>query len=934
MRRFIHCFLLSVIAAMSVIVVTRPAASKATAPAMVDVHVALVDEPLAGAFVALTPADAATSGAYGDVTDVGGTAAFIGVSAGTYTVTASWPGATLGETLLVVGADISATLTLTRTGSRLRALGAYGAQVGTIVADGKSGVFYLNTTGVPSFYRTGDYGGHWAPVTLRIDDEARGLVGDSVGSPATSGHPGEIAAVAAGKVFYSRDFGNTWRSFTAPAIANPTLLWGHVGDHSVLLAVEAAPGTRLFYTVMPTSTLSAAPTGMTELTGANNFRLSGGDKLHLSNGSAAPILAVAAGTGSAVTLYELPVSGGAMPGRSSALSSTVSGFPAFAPTFVRLGGPAIGEALGSGATPDTLLVYSNDATPAATAVMAVHATGVWSATTAVEFRAQFGDGVDAGGSFNSGGSSCGGQPGSIGSLAPAQSGVGSVSQCWLVKSGATLIVRPVQGINNNTGFAFDAGYDGTTNAVIISGDGSKGAVKSALSDPFSNRPTFPGWPQLAASGTVSTSSGLALRGVRSPVVRDTVFGATANELITVFSFTGGGRVVASNDGGETFFDLPQKASFTCGMAGLNRAGCASRMGVNLPPVQTTQSGGMAVDWWIGASGTRWLLANAGGGGTTLWITATDTITPGAVLIDLLGSETLLPNVPVSLVGLHGQDMAYVGMGDRADNAGSYAAGGLYQAALTGTVLSYNGTYTAVAGITQGVPALEYCGVTGSAASISDTLIAAIAATSDNGTNGGIARFTTAATTPVSQSVSLAGANFREVRADCATGTVWAGAYVNSGIGLFKSTDGGATFVQQSAPTWVTGTVPSGSLNNNLRNIETLAISPDDAATLIVVTKDGDVIGTRDGGVTWGIINDATSPTGRRFGNERPGDIEIPPAPVSKRGPTRAAATLVEPTAVFGSSAGLFTAQVSWSSSVDQPPPPPVSYSVHLPLVRR
>lgn len=905
----------------------QPQPSAAASTITVAVNVTLGGAPLPGAFVALVPAGADTTGEFGGITAKDGILSIASVAPGSYRVSASSPGLTLGQSVITITTDaasvravqvdgiVTATLELTRTGSRLAALDAYGAQVGTIVADGKSGVFYLNTTGVPSFYRTGDYGGHWAPVTLRVDDESRGLIGDSVGSPAASGYPGEIAAIGAGKVFYSRDFGNTWASFSAPMMASPVLMWGHVGATSVLFAAEAAPGTRLFYTVMPTSTASTPPAGMTELAPPDNFRQSSGDRLHLANGASQPILAVAAGAGSSVTLYEIALSGSGINGRTSAVSSTLSGFPAFAPTFVRIGGPASGASLGAGNTPDTVLVYSNNATPAATAAMAVHSSGVWTTTTSVEFRQQGNDSVDPSGSFNSGGSSCGGQPGSIGSLAPAQSGVGSVSQCWVVKDGATLVVRFVAGINNNTGFAFDAGYDGGANQVIISGDGSKGTVKSAWQNPGLNRPQFPGWPQLAGSGTLTNSGGLSLRGVRSPVVRDTAFGPTASDLVIVFSFTGGGRVVGSNDGGATFFDLPQLAAPHAPPPGPPCARhCASELAVT-PSPGLVQNGGLAVDWWRGAGDTPWLLANVGNGGAAMWLTSTAQLTETSVLVALNGSNIFTSIVPVSLVGLSGHDRAFVGLGDRGDNPGSYGAGGLMQVSITGTAAAYTGSFSLVPGLTQGVPALDYCAVLSATTTTSDTLFAAIAATTDNGTNGTIARFSSASATPVAESVTVAGANFREVRAGCASGTVWAGAYVNSGTGLFKSTDGGATFAQLSTLAWTTDTVPSPGISNTLRNIETLAVDANDNNTVIAVSKDGDVIATNNGGATWFIINDAASPRGRRFGSERPGDVEIPPASTGALAAKSTRAALGASNAMFGSSAGLFTTLVSWSSSV-------------------
>ena len=823
----------------------------------VGVRVLVDGAAVEGAFVALVPADLSTSEKYSGITREDGGMGVAGVATGTYTLTISYAGTGLHEEAISLGLGSFFTRVLTSTVSAFRSLGAYGAQVGTIVADGRSGTFYLNTTGVPSLFRTTNYGGYWSAVTLREDSARRGLVGTSVGSPATSGYAGELAVVAEGKVYYSLDFGNTWASFSLPGDLSggpngPLLLWGHVGDHSVLLAA-AAPN--LGYAVMPTSTVAAAPTSMTMLSGpASFYRNSATDQLHIANGSAAPFLAVASNDGT-VTLYELQVDGsGVLINAATAASTTVSGFPVVDPTLVRVGGPATGEAIGLGSTPSTILVYANS-TPAA--VMAVYSGGVWDATTSTEFRNQFDDGVNGGGSWNSGGSSCGAQDGAIGSLAPAQDGVGTVAQCWVTKDGAKLVARYVQGINNNTGFAFDAGYDGATNMVVISGDGENGAVKSAYLDPSMNRPTFSDWPDLASSGILTDSGGLSLRGVRTPVVRDTAIGPNGNEMVTVLSFTGGGRVIGSVNSGRTFFDLPQRN-------GLGE----------------TQNGGMAVDWWQGAAGGHWLMVNAGGGGNTLWLTDTDSITTTsgvATLPDTQFGPQGDPK-PIAIGGVPGSDVAYVGLGDRQDNNPMLTAGGLYKMEITGTA----GTYTMISqslGITNGVPAIDACGVNAlSALAITDTVFAAVAATGNTTYDGAILRFSGATGTPVQESVSVAGANFRDVRVSCEAAVVWAAAYVNSGVGLFESLDGGATFTQVTSMTWTTDTTLAdpNPLLSNLRSVETLAISPDDSNIVVVVSKDGDVVSTSDGGATWSVVNNVSA-GGKRFGAELPGDIEIAPA---------------------------------------------------------
>lgn len=858
------------------------------------VRVVVESEVVDGAFVSLIPTDASTGFTetlkFGGITEGDGVG-FTGIATGTYTMTISFGGASLHEEVVALGVGSFLTRSLTTTVSAFRSLGAYGAQVGTIVADGRSGTFYLNTTGIPSLFRTTNYGGYWASVTPRTDSVTRGLSDASVGRPAASGYAGEVAVAAEGKIWYSQDFGNTWDSFTLPVALSggpngPQLLWGRVGYHSVLMAES---GGSMGYAVMPNG-LCTAPTMMTMLSGPANFmKNTVTDRIHVANGGLSPFLAVAANDGT-VTLYELRVTVGCgIDDAATAPSYTVSGFPVSDPTFVRLGGTtAVGQVLPGGVSeaPATILVYYNDLPKA---VMATYNPG-WELTTDVEFRNQWDDGVDAGGSWNSGGSSCGAQPGSVGALAGNVDGVGTVSQCWVTKQGTTLVARYVQGINNNTGFAFDADYDGTTNMVVISGDGENGAVKSAYIDPALNRPVFGDWPQIAASGILTSSGGLSLRGVRTPVVRDTAIGPNSNEIVTVLSFTGGGRVLGSANSGRTFFDLPQRMGFG-----------------------EQQEGGMAVDWWRGASDGYWLLVNAGGGiNTTLWLTDTDSITRttglGALTGSQFGSGPTDPR-PVSIGGVPGADVAYVGLGERQDNSTALAAGGLYKIEITGTA----GSYTMISQtleVTRGVPAIDACGVSStSTGAITDTVFAAVTESANDLRDGTILRYSNATGTPVAQPVSVASANFRDVRASCDAAVVWAAAYVGSGVGLFQSLDGGATFTQVTAMAWTTDTTSNtGALTGNLQRVETLAISPDDPNIVMAVTKDGDVISTSDGGATWSVVNN-TLDGGRRFGLEVPGDIEIPSAASGARGARITSA----PVAVLGSSAGMYSAALRLTS---------------------
>lgn len=840
--------------------------------------------PVPGAFVALTGA----AGQYGGVTDNAGQLLLSDVVTGSYTAAASAPGTTVGSApVTVASSPVTATITVTDSGTIFHGHRAYGSQTGGIVADGKSGVFYLNTTAIPSLFRTGDYGGTWAPVTISTDDSDDGIDGTtSVANPATSGYPGEIAAVAGDKIWYSRDFGVTWASF--PVTGTPTLFWGHVGTTSILFAVDEG-STTIAYTPMPTHASPSVVPSLTPM--ANSFKLDAGDSVFLANGATQPIMAVASHTGSTVTLYEVT----STPDRLSASSVTVSNAaPASAPTFVRLGGSLTGPTIGSsGQAPNTILVYSD---AAGAAVMSTYASGAWTSTTATVFKQPESEADDPSGSFNSGPSSCGGQSDAIGSVSPLGS-VGSVAGCWVTQSGITLTVRHVVDINNNTGMAFDAAYDGTTNLVLISNDGARGAIKSARMDAARGgmRPEFPGWPAQAQPGTAPDSGGVSINGINSAVVKDTAFGQTADEMAVMLSFSGGGRTLATSDRGTTWVTIDSR-------------------------------GGSSIDWWPNATpGSSWILAGSGGAGdllASLEVTSTGILTTSVVtyLNNTSGTDLGLTGVPensqvTAIAGISSTHKAYVGTTDMVSKTGTLrlvTLGGGSSAIITAPV----------SGITQMVRALDHCPTAGSASVVSDTLFVALGATTEAGSDGGLRVVHDAtAASPTVSTPAITG-DFNDVRAGCATGEVWAGKTSvlpgtppSPGIsGLLKSTDGGATFVTVV----ITGPSVTSQLQAQFANVETLAVSQDNPDFVIVVSRDGDIVSTRDGGTTWIVHNDTTSPAGRHFGAEKPGDIEIPPTPVIVQQVRSLAASSTE-SALFGSGAGLFNTDLSAA------PPSPACY---------
>ncbi len=879
------------------------AAERSAQAGTVTITVLASSTPVAGAFVALTGA----TGQYSAISNSSGIAEIVGVADGAYDLAASATNfAVSTRSLTVAGIAVSQNLTLTASPSPFTSLNAFGAQTGTIVADGKTGVFYLNTTTIPSLFRTADYGGNWVPVATTSDDPTNGIDGTAtVGGPTTSGFPGEIAASVGSKVWYSRDFGVTWKSFNiSPAIGQTKLHWSHVGNTSVLFAVDDA-STSMWFTNMPTFAASTVTPAFTAVT--NSYKAKATDRVWLANGGTTPMIAVAAGDGVSVKVYAV----GATPNATTDPSSTIAtGVPATTPTFVRIGGPVTGPAISVGnQSPNTVIAYSSSGN--GSGVLSTYTSGAWVSTIVTEFKQQESETTDAGGRFSSGGSnSCGASAGAgaIGSVSPL-GGAGSISQCWVSQASGstTLVARFVRNINNNTGMAFDAGYDGLNNLVLLSGDGGYGLVKSAKQVTDLNRPDFPGWPVLASAGTASNSGGIALNGVNAGVVRDVTFGNLPNQMAIIFSSTGGNRVLGSTDRGTIWFTLLPK-------------------------------GGSALDWWRGSTaGKHWIMSSANGAGNLISVaeltaTGISTSTTLTTINSTASSDLGLTGTPENteipaVIGMPGTDAAWVAA---TDGTTSTLRKVTMTSATTVTISSLatrNFEAQALSSLSKRLSSLAYCPTTGSATVVANVLFGSLQASTANGTDGGLVKVTGASTSSPTQTVlTTVTGDFRDVRVQCAQGIIWAAKYANppSGpptgvISLVKLTDGGTTFTSVTAPA-------SGSLSSNLQarfsSIETFTINQDDANEVLVVSGSGDMISTADGGTTWTARNDSTSSTGKAFGNEKPGDIALPPATATttssssaqSSGDSERSAQATTPVpALFGSGGGLFSAAVRGST---------------------
>ena len=207
-----------------------------------------------------------------------------------------------------------------------------------------------------------------------------------------------------------------------------------------------------------------------------------------------------------------------------------------------------------------------------------------------------------------------------------------------------VVVMDAPGANNNTGSAFDAGFNfqsGTNgSSVVLSGDGARGLVKAAtwnraggdgnvkfLGAATANYvPLFPqashsAWNYIANRadpGTTSSSGGFAVTGMAAPVIRDTAFNPSdPNGVVATFSFTGGGRSVISYDGGQTYY------TFAGG-------------------------GANSISWWKGANegsgaseqGRNWILSGSltGGGFSVAHFTDEEWLTARDIANGVLGDD--------------------------------------------------------------------------------------------------------------------------------------------------------------------------------------------------------------------------------------------------------------------------------------------------------
>ena len=800
------------------------------------ITVTIVDEdgnPIERALVAVLDADGqALDGA---IANPSGVVTVDDAGAAGYVVAAPGYG-----TLRVSSAPTSgAVATLTAAGtSAISYSNAYGAQVSGVFADGEPGVFYITTDGIPSVWRTMDHAGTWAPVptTASSDD---GLPQGSAGGLATSGFPGEVAVVVSNAIWYSTDFGTTWDSISLPTgLNNPVVKWAHSESGTAVASVvmvAASNGSSAY-----AADLTATSPALTALS------ISGIVDLGAADGKVFLVEATTTST----TMAELTL---APSGWTTGTVETIAMSLAAAPD--DKDSLEVATLSSSASTPDTVFLYEHTSTGSGHTgdfELAVKSGASWSVisdlagqggnndqpfdqnwdntytkvgTGHIQYCGENGTGtaVSIAPTVGAAGFSDFGVMGTVGNCIWGLNTSGGATD-WpgATSSGSASLASDeigiiyLDGINNNTGFAWSAGYDFSSDMVAIAPN-EAGIAKSA--NITGHRPAFGQRGAksrsdfvngLAAGGVAPTSGGIAINGLTAAVVRDIVMDpndATGDNHAIITSPGGGSRVMLTTDGGESYSTVAGAGGES--MAWWNGDGIefmAAFAGLNgelaVKPFDRAATGTaawqMAEEWAMDASereaDTLGFSFGAGGLRPSLAYDGTNRTYLAGLAKDGGGQNGVAAS---AMVGVTGTNKILVA-GSRIQSGGGsvdaeYSAGSvgileltvdattksvteggftIFGKALSGTggapytsfnALGENGAYKG------GVTSITYC-PTGSAASVADTAYISVKGTSSVSTaDDGLYKIVgVSGATPTHSAIASAPV-FSEVRVDCDTG---------------------------------------------------------------------------------------------------------------------------------------------------------------------
>lgn len=748
------------------------------------------------------------------------------------------------------GVGAAGTILLPVSGTTFSQLGIFGGQISRILAGGAPCEFYAVTSVIPQIFVTVDCGGNWSSVTTQTDSASAGLpAGNSIDAQnvATSGVGGEIAALVNGRIYFSRDYGVTWSSVAGASLSGPGqsryLYWGHVGTNDVVLLRDGANTY--------TADLNAATPTLIDM--SSDYVSSSTDAIAVGNGATRPFVVTASAVVSNNTtlkIYPLIAqatqpaqNGGDMPATLMIADGPVSALAlgGFAGADGPPGAIVVGRVVNGSTDYFTVLSDQNDAS--AFNVSQSYSAGVGCDSNIGTPQAAVSRG------FKPAASSA--VPGRVvfGSCTVVLRNTGSTGDGLSTTQGMNAAIDPGGGTT---------AYDGSsTSRVLIAPQGDRGIQKSASEN--TNVPEWPSGPPFAASATAGTGSltgGIAVNGLAVPVVKDVVFGPNgATDVAVMFSTSGGGLCLASNDGLAT--------------------------AANVKPV--VGRGGRSVAWWSGTASQTWILCGHGDGtltGARNWTPASIPV-GGSITVNGAGTFRLDPsgggtNGRIDAIApIPSTNAAFIG--GKVGTSPS-VTGRVYREtlALAGASIEFADLAPAFT-LPEAVGRMKYCPAAGSAAGFQDVLFIGTydpqQGDGGNATNlgGKVYRLANASVaadgaTPLALTGS-ATTGVGGLDVNCASGVLFAGFRNESGTGasLQRSMDG----TSLTAVTVAAGPALS---------IRSVAMNPSSPKEIVLSSgADGFIYGSIDGGATWILANNASQfPGGVNFQSEGIPALAIPP----------------------------------------------------------
>jgi hypothetical protein len=872
-------------------------------------HAANIDITVSGADGAIARAMVAVLNADGDALD-----SVIADSNGKVTIddtgAASIVVAANGFQTKVVTPVVAGTVTLTAsTKSKLSFSNAYGGQIrpNGLAADAESGVFYATTDAQPSVWRTTDYAGNWAPVPTSADStEATAAVAgampqESANEIFTSAVPGEVAVTTNSALYFSRTYGNTWTkidNYNTAVGTNKKHFWVHggTGGESSIIFVRTSDG--LFAAVVPDSIVDTAAPSFVNVTATLSSFFTAGDDVAFAVGNTGNMFMMSI-NGSGAKIAQISLSGSSI---SASSATTVNVASVQSHSLTRTGDALIKLSTLGTAAPKAFLTHSGAGTPSLTIGYFNGTTWDVSASSALVVADQatslsLSPIASIQGKCGHNGNTA--LVGSIVNDAPATGEilegaevVGTIGQCMYMfnASGgsvalgsasvadAKVALLPMGGANNNTGFAWDAGFNfssaaTTGNMVSITGDGKFGLRKSAvISNLTQFRPQF-GESNPSTTGLLETvatpgkdtlSGGVAVTGLSGPNITDVVYDPNSTDgsrLALSMTDTGGGRTMISTDGGTSFSTVGAGGSRSLdwwnGANGVQHIAATFTLGADYLHVKSfkTSEGTGALDMGDELAATA-AVRDARDAASRKLFAFGPAVAPtsGGQLRDsnfIPGGGTTLNT---AIEGIIGKDRVLVGVTKCTGNVGPNGCDGssgtvglldltvnTTSGAVTASSVKYFGSEVAATGVTSvtnaagtytgAISAIQYC-PTGAATKVADTAFVAVS---------GKGVYTIAGlsgTAPSHSSAPITTGSYTEMKVDCDTGLI----AVAGSTGVFLSVNGGANFFEMKTTAAVANqpAPPQGGQGNATTALALQADATSGDVTVAVGSGNGDV----------------------------------------------------------------------------------------------